>query len=1329
MPDVKAFFAAFIILALPWTAWAKDYRFTHIEAENGLSNNRINSIFKDRDGFLWIGTAAGLNRYDGHHIKTYRQIPGDSTSLAHNYVYDIHQDPRGYIWIQAGDSYSKYDPLTDTFDNNPVATFREMGVSGIPSSLYLADGCLWMDMPDDEGLFFFSTGRAKRVPGVSENGTIVEDIVELPRQGGVAIVDNYGKLFLVNQNGEVVHTDESVKNAINENTELKLTADSDGRLWVYGDKGLWAYNTLTRQWLDLPFGAGKRNPIRAVAQDSDGNLWFGLDNDGLTLIDRAGVQHRIVKNAADPDGLGNNSITVITTDNDGNVWVGTQKKGISAYNSSEFKFGLVSLEDVNCAAPGPGNTCWIGTDSDGLKLLDLKTGKVTSYPDAGDGTRHAPITSLTPSSDGGVWISTYSGGLKKFKNGVFTRYGASRGVDTQNVWGTIENPDGTLWVATLGKGLMLINQAGGLIKSYSLSNSGLDNDYLSSICRGDNGKIYIGTTIGLYVYDPADGQITKFTGNNRDGSYYVSQVFYDSRGLLWIATDNGIDVFDTSRGVICELPAGLGNVANYVLGVIEANAGDMWVAIDGGLLCIKVQKDAGEGYLFKSHAYGSRDGLQNAVYNQRSLAKMSNGDIVAGGPYGLSRISPQNIRYNKVAPKILFSNLYLGNVEVKPGQEYDGHVILDKSLNHTEKVVLDHKQNNFTIEFAANNYVQTNYTSYFYKLSGVDKDWNECLPGVHHVTFTNLPSGNYTLFVKAINNDGVESATRKLLIYVKPPFWASPWATLIYLILVAGGVVLLFKLVKRGENRRIAEIQQAEYANKQEEIARMKDKFFTNVSHELRTPLTLIISPIESLLRETTDQQIKSRLQLVHGNAKRLLSLVNQLLDFKKNEDSSLKFNATNGDIVAFVRSVLDTFVIQAERKEIVLGFNSTVEKFDMQFDEDKMGKTIGNLLSNAIKFTPRGGSVTVNIRIDGGDFILSVVDSGCGIADDEKDLIFQRYYQSRNPKGTDGETGTGIGLSLVSEYVTLHDGAVKVTDTEGGGSTFTITIPIKRAPGAATRFASPFPQGFPAVGNASPSSSTATPATKPVIMVVDDNYDMVNFLKTELDKDYNVLCAYDGLEAIDMLKENHVDLILSDLMMPRMDGIELCRRVKSTRATRNIPVIILTARHDAGSEIEGLTLGADDYMTKPFNNDILKVKISKLIDRGDIRPLRRSPINPEPEPVEITPLDEQFINKAKKYVEDNVSRSDLSVEELSRELGMSRVHLYKKILKLTGKTPTEFIRILRLKLAAQYLRESQLNISEIAYKLGFNNPKYFSRYFQEEYGMTPSEYQKKEGK
>lgn len=400
--------------------------------------------------------------------------------------------------------------------------------------------------------------------------------------------------------------------------------------------------------------------------------------------------------------------------------------------------------------------------------------------------------------------------MKKFKDGVFTHYGSNHGIVSKNIWAILENPDSSLWIGTLGEGLQLMDLKTGKIKKFSMNDSGLGTDYIISLCHGDNGKVYIGTSVGLFVYNPETGEITRFNDpRHKESNYYVSQVFYDSRGLLWIATEKELSVYDPAKGKIYDIPLSRNSTVNYVLGVIEDNACRMWVSIDGGLISVQVSNDADiEGYMFRNHVYTTSDGLQNAAYNQRSLAKMNNGDIVIGGPYGLSYVSPGNIRYNRINPDILFTTLYLGNIEVRPGKKYDGHIVLDKSLNYADKINLNNRQNNFTIGFAANNYVQPDYTSYYYKLEGFDKDWVECLPGIHHATFTNLSPGTYTLHIKATNNDGVESSVeRSIIIVITPPFWATTWAWIIYVILLALSGWLLYRAMKRAENKRIAEVK------------------------------------------------------------------------------------------------------------------------------------------------------------------------------------------------------------------------------------------------------------------------------------------------------------------------------------------------------------------------------------------------------------------------------------------------------------------------------------------------------------------------------------------
>ena len=655
-------------------------------------------------------------------------------------------------------------------------------------------------------------------------------------------------------------------------------------------------------------------------------------------------------------------------------------------------------------------------------------------------------------------------------------------------------------------------------------------------------------------------------------------------------------------------------------------------------------------------------------------------------------------------------------------------------MNDVENVEFDYKQNIFSVSFASDNYNLPEKTQYMYKLEGFNNDWLTLPLGVHNVTFTNLAPGKYVLRVKAINSDGyvgIKEAT--LGIVVNPPFWMSWWAYLLYTV---GLVIVLFlaryRMLKR--EREKFHLQQIENeVAKNEEINNMKFRFFTNVSHELRTPLTLIISPLEGMLKETTDELQSTRLQLMYRNAQRLLHLVNQLLDFRKGEMSTHQLSLSEGDIISYVHSVCNSFLLMADKKHIQFSFFSGIDTFSMAFDADKVGKIVMNLLSNAFKFTPEGGRVTVMIEHVAGtpDILeIKIADTGIGISDVDKEHIFERFYQAGH-KGVEETTGNGIGLSLVRDFVTLHEGEVKVFDNIGMGSVFVIQFPVKHVE---TQVQLPEETGMSAGDEEDKEmKEEAREETErknfPLLLIVDDNEDFRIFMRYSLELQYRVKLAVNGKEAWEMMQEELPDLVISDVMMPQMDGNELCRLIKQDKRTAHIPVILLTARQNTEAKLEGLQTGADDYVTKPFNMTILVLRIRKLIELSRYHRVTQGMIDPAPSEIVITSLDEKLIEKAIKYVEDNMSRTELSVEELSRELGMSRVHLYKKLLQITGKTPIEFIRVIRLKRAAQLLRESQLHVSEVAFEVGFNNPKYFSRYFKDEFGVLPSVYQEKEGK
>ena len=947
---------------------------------------------------------------------------------------------------------------------------------------------------------------------------------------------------------------------------------------------------------------------------------------------------------------------------------------------------------------------------------------------------------MLKSKDGKLWVGTFNGGLYCMNGSQVRSYkeGVGNALASNNVWALVEDDKGRIWIASLGGGLQCLEPSSGTFETYTSNNSALLENNVTSLCWGDDNTLFFGTANqGVGMMDMRTREIKKVQGQSgsmKMSNDAVNHVYKDSRGLIWIATREGLNVYDVRRHLFLDLSPVAEAKGSFIAAITEDQERNMWVSTSRKVIRVTVASDGKGSYLFDSRAYNSEDGLQNCDFNQRSIKTLHNGIIAIGGLYGVNIFAPDHIRYNKMLPNVMFTGLSLFDEAVKVGQSYGGRVLIEKELNDVENVEFDYKQNIFSASFASDNYNLPEKTQYMYKLEGFNNDWLTLPLGVHNVTFTNLAPGKYVLRVKAINSDGYVGMKEATLgIVVNPPFWMSWWAYLLY---AAGLVVVLFlaryRMLKR--EREKFHLQQIENeVAKNEEINNMKFRFFTNVSHELRTPLTLIISPLEGMLKETTDELQSTRLQLMYRNAQRLLHLVNQLLDFRKGEMSTHQLSLSEGDIISYVHSVCNSFLLMADKKHIQFSFFSGIDTFSMAFDADKVGKIVMNLLSNAFKFTPEGGRVTVMIEHVAGtpDMLeIKIADTGIGISDVDKEHIFERFYQADH-KGVEETTGNGIGLSLVRDFVTLHEGEVKVFDNIGTGSVFVIQFPVKHVE---TQVQLPPETGI-SIGEEEDKEIKEETREEterkdfPLLLIVDDNEDFRIFMRYSLELRYRVKLAVNGNEAWEMMQEELPDLVISDVMMPQMDGNELCRLIKQDKRTAYIPVILLTARQNTEAKLEGLQTGADDYVTKPFNMTILVLRIRKLIELSRYHRVTQGMIDPAPSEIVITSLDEKLIEKAIKYVEDNMSRTELSVEELSRELGMSRVHLYKKLLQITGKTPIEFIRVIRLKRAAQLLRESQLHVSEVAFEVGFNNPKYFSRYFKDEFGVLPSVYQEKEGK
>ena len=1338
----------FVLLLSSWMVVAQSYQFKHLEVSDGLSNNSVNTICKDRDGFMWFGTTTGLNRYDGYTFKIYQHAENDPGSLPDNYITDIVEMPDGRFWVNTGRGYVLFDKEQDCFITDVTGFMKNLESGGVPEQVFVdreGNTCLSVA---GEGCYRYKEGGKRLFFSYVEHS--------LPEHGVTQIAECSDGLLLIYNTGLLVCLDratlaikwksDEIKKYIpaGKTIEFSLFVDRDNCIWAYSLMGIWAYDCGTKSWRTDLTAIWSSRPdviIHAVAQDIEGRIWVGKDYDGIDVLEKeTGKVTSLVAHDDNGRSLPHNTIYDLYADRDGIMWVGTYKKGVSYYSESIFKFNMYEWGDITCIEQADENRLWLGTNDHGILLWNRSTGKAEPFWRDAEGQLPNPVVSMLKSKDGKLWVGTFNGGLYCMDGSRVRSYkeGVGNTLASNNVWALVEDDKGRIWIASLGGGLQCLEPVSGTFETYTSSNSALLENNVTSLCWVDNNTLFFGTANqGVGMMDMRTREIKKIqgqSGNVKLSNDAVNHVYKDSRGLVWIATREGLNVYDTRRHVFLDLSSVAEAKGNFIAAITEDQERNMWVSTSRKVIRVTVASDGKGSYLFDSRAYNSEDGLQNCDFNQRSIKTLHNGIIAIGGLYGVNVFAPDHIRYNKMLPNVMFTGLSLFDEAVKVGQSYGGRVLIEKELNDVENVEFDYKQNIFSVSFASDNYNLPEKTQYMYKLEGFNNDWLTLPLGVHNVTFTNLAPGKYVLRVKAINSDGyvgIKEAT--LGIVVNPPFWMSWWAYLLYAV---GLVIVLFlaryRMLKR--EREKFHLQQIENeVAKNEEINNMKFRFFTNVSHELRTPLTLIISPLEGMLKETTDELQSTRLQLMYRNAQRLLHLVNQLLDFRKGEMSTHQLSLSEGDIISYVHSVCNSFLLMADKKHIQFSFFSGIDTFSMAFDADKVGKIVMNLLSNAFKFTPEGGRVTVMIEHVAGtpDILeIKIADTGIGISDVDKEHIFERFYQAGH-KGVEETTGNGIGLSLVRDFVTLHEGEVKVFDNIGMGSVFVIQFPVKHVE---TQVQLPEETGMPAGDEEDKEMKEEAREEMerkkfPLLLIVDDNEDFRIFMRYSLELQYRVKLAVNGKEAWEMMQEELPDLVISDVMMPQMDGNELCRLIKQDKRTAHIPVILLTARQNTEAKLEGLQTGADDYVTKPFNMTILVLRIRKLIELSRYHRVTQGMIDPAPSEIVITSLDEKLIEKAIKYVEDNMSRTELSVEELSRELGMSRVHLYKKLLQITGKTPIEFIRVIRLKRAAQLLRESQLHVSEVAFEVGFNNPKYFSRYFKDEFGVLPSVYQEKEGK
>jgi signal transduction histidine kinase/ligand-binding sensor domain-containing protein/DNA-binding response OmpR family regulator len=1354
------------------------FKFSHIDINNGLSNNQITCIYKDSLGFMWFGTMSGLNRFDGYDFKIFRHDIRDTSSIIDNYITSIFEDHRGKMWVATRNGYNIYDPITETFNRNPESFLQKLDIHDESLSKSIKDdaGNYWYVSPVT-GLYKYDSQSSRIInirhdPG--DNSSIASDSISdiyMDKQNNMWIIHHTGMLEKMDCNSHsIIYRNKYLYNKYQgEFLEYGILVDSDEDVWIYVSnfaRGIFYFNVSKQDFRHFTVNSTEirlnTDIVNGVAQDNKGFIWIGTDHGGINLLDKRTFSIRyLIHDDEDDKSISQNSITSLFKDDMGIMWAGTFKKGINFYNEDIFKFRLfkhrsadpnsLSYDDVNCFAEDVRGNLWIGTNGGGLLFYNRSDNRFTSYtsePDNPNSINNDIIVSLYIDHLQNIWIGTFYGGLNCFDGKKFIHYrhepSDNGSIADDRIWEIFEDSRKNLWIGTLGGGLDKFDRKRNKFEHYAeKGNRALHSDFILSIIEDMEGDLWIGSAHGIDVIDKLSGLVKHYAHDINNPSAISNDnvlcIVEDMRGMVWVGTREGLNLFDRKSETFRVFRIEDGLPDNAILTMLVDNNDNIWISTPNGLSNLLVNKDLQTGkYTFTFKNYDVSDGLQGKEFNEGAALKTSRGELIFGGPNGFNIFNPDDIKENTVVPELVFTDFQIFNKSIGVGEKVSGRVIINRSVSLTDEIVLKYRENVFSVEFAALSYFHPWKNKYAYMLEGFNNEWLTTDGNLRKATFTNLDQGEYVLKVRASNSDGHWNMDGiSLKIKILPPFWKTPLAIIIYILIIIGILLLSRKLIldrERVNHRMQQERQQAKHMH---ELDMMKIKFFTNVSHELRTPLSLITSPLDTMMKSTKDPDQKRHFLLISRNVRRLLNLVNQLLDFRKMEVEEFTYNPVEGDIISFVKEAAESFSDLAEKRKINFSVRSGIKKTNMLFDQDKIEKIMFNLLSNAFKFTHEHGSISVTMNLikedntleNKGEWLnIKVTDTGIGIPADKHDRIFERFFQNAVP-GPVVNKGTGIGLALTKEFVKLHGGTISVQGEADKGSCFTVTLPVKHADDFITGTASPEPNMQDTDYKPSQKITIGHDRNridhkKPVVLLIDDNHDFRFYLKDNLRQYYNIIEASSGKEGWKKIVNSMPDLIVSDIIMSEMDGIELCRKIKSDQRTSHIPVILLTARSGEKERIMGFETGADDYITKPFNFEILRSRIKNLITlRESMKKsyLRHIEINPKD--IKITSLDEKLIKKALELVEKNISNSDFSVKKLSRELGMSRVHLYKKLSSLTGKTPIEFIRIIRLKRAAQLLEKSQLTISEVAYEVGFNNPKYFAKYFKAEFNILPSQY------
>ncbi|MCE7041665.1 hybrid sensor histidine kinase/response regulator transcription factor [Dyadobacter sp. CY312] len=1331
-------------------------KFTSITSMDGLSSNTVSAILKDRYGLMWFATDDGLNRFDGTDMIVYRHKKKDSTSLRSSDISSLHQDKSGRIWVGTNEGgLHFYHRNKDRFVSLPSPHSITSITSDTSGKLWVATTAGLIRV-DQKSLHISTFSSVPSIPDEISKGLVLSVAIDRKQRVWVGTRNGLYRIDPSHKNNEYINFLESLPDEAGLRTVKSIIEDLEGNIWVGTYSGVFKLDQEGKIIRNFRYESGNKNSLStnmvfALALENDNKMWICTDA-GLNILNmRDGNITRYGPDARTQFSLNNKSVRSILIDNEGIFWLGTYKGGVNKYDHNLAIFGL-KRSDVNdpyglsepfvtsFAETGSGEL-FVGTDGGGLNLYNRETNLFRKFPinpknkNAASGLA---ILTLKLTAENELWIGTFQDGLFRFnpKTGAYTQY--TRGKDTTSlnnneIFCLAKDRSGRLWVGTNGGGVHLFNPVTDRFERYHNQATPISkrmiplNGYIRDIVQDSRGMLWIASHgTGIAVFDPSKKSSVLLDKQSSNlPSNIVSSILQDKKGNIWVGTfGEGMALYDQKTKKFISFGEKEGLASNIVNKILEDAQGRIWLSTNQGISCFDVKSR-------KFTNYTTYNGIQDKTFVLGAGIRATDNTLFFGGIAGFNYIDTRSLPSAKSIAPVILKDLRIGNRSITPADSN----FIDADISVAKTISLDYKQN-FSVGFAALDYTNPRQVHYRHRLVGMHTDWNET--GLaNSASYTNLSPGKYVFEVQA-SGDGINwgPQTTSVQVVVKPPFYLTIYAYILYILTP---FAIVFYMRRRGIQklqRQFKEQQQRAEEKQAKELDNLKIKFLTNLSHEFRTPISLILAPVENLLVKTQKTELNPPVVAIKRNAKRLLNLVDQLLDFKNMQQQELTLDLNRKDIISFIRETCEQFTDLSIRKGIQFKIESDIRQLMMDFDSEKLERILFNLLSNAFKFTPKGGTVKLEIfehsNSDGNGLSIAVADNGIGIPEDKHDKIFERFFQNDTDL-TVLNQGSGIGLSIVREFVQLHKGNISVASHPGVGSTFTVQLPVasdcisvpmaepqlsdeKRAnAGMETRVMS------------QEKSELEEPS---IVLIIEDNEEFRQYLKESLMPYYHVIEAVNGKEGWQKTLSHHPELIVSDIAMPEMDGITLSQKIKGDKRTKHIPIILLTASTGEQQQLEGLNSGANDYLTKPFNFDILNAKINNLILLNRLlkgvysRHIKVSGQDPQ-----IESSQEKLLKDMLSYIEDNLHTSQLSVENLSKHVGMSRGTLYSKVLEMSGQTPIEFIRSIKLEKAAVLLENSDLSISQISYMTGFTAPNYFAKSFKAKFNMLPTEYKARKRK